>query len=206
MTEECFDGEEGYISLHFARAETRAEVDDSGAGSFTEGDRIGLFIDNDEAVSYRELTRTSGEWLPRLKRSEFGTGELTLAAHYPALDNAAENLRDRELALPEEQTDENASGSDLLFARTTLAAGSYRTTLTFRHALHRLRVRLDAGSDEAALRIRSLLRGRIDLLTGEAAATGDDFSWITPHSTADGSFTALIWPQPTAPYRDGEEA
>lgn len=61
MTEECFDGEEGYISLHFARVETRAEVDDSGAGSFTEGDRIGLFIDNGEAVSYRELTRTSGE-------------------------------------------------------------------------------------------------------------------------------------------------
>lgn len=158
MSEERFDGAEDYISLHFARAETRAEVDDSGAGSFTEGDRIGLFIDNDEAVSYRELTRTSGEWLPRLKRSEFGTGELTLAAHYPALDNAAENPRDRELALPEEQTDENASGSDLLFARTTLAAGSYRTTLTFRHALHRLRVRLDVDSGEAALRIRSLLR------------------------------------------------
>lgn len=206
MSEERFDGAEDYISLHFARAETRAEVDDSGAGSFTEGDRIGLFIDNNEAVSYRELTRTSGEWLPRLKRSEFGTGDLTLAAHYPALDNAAENPRDRELALPEEQTDENASGTDLLFARTTLAAGSYRTTLTFRHALHRLRVRLDAGSGEAALRIRSLLRGRIDLLTGEAAATGDDFSWITPRRTADGSFTALIWPQPTAPYRDGEEA
>lgn len=37
MTEECFDGEEGYISLHFARVETRAEMDDSGAGSFTEG-------------------------------------------------------------------------------------------------------------------------------------------------------------------------
>lgn len=206
MTEECFDGEEGYISLHFARAETRAEVDDSGAGSFTEGDRIGLFIDNGETVSYRELTRTSGEWLPRLKRSEFGTGELTLAAHYPALDNAAENPRDRELALPEEQTDENASGSDLLFARTTLAVGSYRTTLTFRLALHRLRVRLDVDSGEAALRIRSLLRGRIDLLTGEAAATGDGFSWITPRRMADGSFTALIWPQPTAPYRDGEEA
>lgn len=206
MTEECFDGEEGYISLHFARVETRAEVDDSGAGSFTEGDRIGLFIDNGETVSYRELTRTSGEWLPRLKRSEFGTGDLTLAAHYPALDNAAENPRARELALPEEQTDENASGSDLLFARTTLAAGSYRTTLTFRHALHPLRVRLDAGSGEAALRIRSLLRGRIDLLTGEAAATGDGFSWITPRRMADGSFTALIWPQPTAPYRDGEEA
>lgn len=57
MTEERFDGAEDYISLHFARA----EVDDSGAGSFTEGDRIGLFIDNNEAVSYRELTRTSGE-------------------------------------------------------------------------------------------------------------------------------------------------
>lgn len=74
---------------------------------------------------------------------------MTLAAHYPALDNAAENPRARELALPEEQTDENAAGTDLLFARTTLAAGSYRTTLTFRHALHRLRVRLDAGSGEA---------------------------------------------------------
>lgn len=53
MTEECFDGAEGYISLHFARVETRAEMDDSGAGSFTEGDRIGLFIDNGETVSYR---------------------------------------------------------------------------------------------------------------------------------------------------------
>ncbi|WP_274958193.1 hypothetical protein [Millionella massiliensis] len=48
-------------------------------------DRIGLYIDNGSEVQYRELTYQGGEWMPRLKRSDFGDGTLTMSAHYPAV-------------------------------------------------------------------------------------------------------------------------
>lgn len=195
---------DGYVRLTFALAETRAEIGDDGTGCFTEGDRIGLFVDNGIDVSYRELTYTAGEWLPRMKRSEFGAGELTFAAHYPLLENAAENPGQYTFELPAAQADGGMAAADLLFARTTLAAGAYRADLTFAHALHRLRIRLTSDEADATLRVRSRLRGHIDLLTGEAEADDDHFSWIDPGTASDGSFMAVIWPQPAAPYRDEE--
>lgn len=50
-----------------------------GAGRFTEGDRIGLFVDNGSEVAYRELTYTAGSWEPLLRRSDFGDGELVIS-------------------------------------------------------------------------------------------------------------------------------
>lgn len=75
---------DNYLEISFSRT-TRADLDGNGAGNFSEGDRVGLYIDNGSETRYRELTYTSGEWQPRLRRSEFGEGELILAAHYPVL-------------------------------------------------------------------------------------------------------------------------
>lgn len=204
MTGESPAPNDGYLRLTFALAETRAEIGDDGTGCFTEGDRIGLFVDNGTDVSYRELTYTAGEWLPRMKRSEFGAGELTFAAHYPLLENAAENPGQYTFELPSAQAGGGMATADLLFARTTLASGSYRADLTFAHALHRLRVSLTTDEADATLRVRSRLRGHIDLLTGKAEADDDHFSWIDPGTASDGSCMAVIWPQPAAPYRDEE--
>lgn len=61
-----------YLSLTFTKTLSRADLSQEGAGSFSEGDCIGLYVACEGNVSYRELTLTDGEWYPRLKRSEFG--------------------------------------------------------------------------------------------------------------------------------------
>lgn len=55
---------DGYLQLNLSKSETRAELDETGAGTFSEGDRVGLYIDNDGDIFYQEITYTDGEWLP----------------------------------------------------------------------------------------------------------------------------------------------
>ena len=74
-----------YLDLNFTTAETRANLNPDGTGSFSEGDKIGLYINNNTSVEYREVTLTNGIWQPRLRRSDFGEDPLTLSAHYPIL-------------------------------------------------------------------------------------------------------------------------
>ena len=81
-----------YLSLTFTKTLSRADLSQEGAGSFSEGDCIGLYVACEGNVSYRELTLTDGEWYPRLKRSEFEKGRLTLSAHYPVYRNLQEYL------------------------------------------------------------------------------------------------------------------
>lgn len=78
-----------YLSLTFTQTLSRADLSQEGAGSFSEGDCIGLYVACEGNISYRELTLTGGEWYPRLKRSEFGKGRLTLSAHYPVLPESS---------------------------------------------------------------------------------------------------------------------
>lgn len=78
-----------YLSLIFTKTLSRADLSQEGAGSFSEGDCIGLYVACEGNISYRELTLTGGEWYPRLKRSEFGKGRLTLSAHYPVLPESS---------------------------------------------------------------------------------------------------------------------
>lgn len=57
-TDPAADRLDDYLQLTFSAIETRADLDENGAGSFSEGDRIGLFIDNGTSTEYRELTYT----------------------------------------------------------------------------------------------------------------------------------------------------
>lgn len=57
------------LKLNFSTIDTRADLDDSGVGTFSENDKIGLYIDNGAKIEYRELTLVSGEWQPLLRRS-----------------------------------------------------------------------------------------------------------------------------------------
>lgn len=93
----CYDADDnaaadagGFLWLNLSKGETRAAIDSDGAGSFTEGDRVGLYIDNGTTTQYRELVYEGGEWLPRLRRQEFGMGRLTLSAHYPVVAGASD--------------------------------------------------------------------------------------------------------------------
>ena len=197
------DAGDGYIRFTFAQPETRAELGTDGAGRFTEGDRIGLFVDNGSEVAYRELTYTAGSWEPLLRRSDFGDGELVISAHYPADSGAEAEPANRTFRVATDQRGAGRTASDVLFARQTLGAGVYRADMTFRHLMHRLRISLGETSEGVTVAVRSRTDGELNLLTGEATVTGD-FAWIQPAQTADGTLEAVIFPQAAEPYRSGE--
>ena len=62
------ESDDGYLDIVFSKEETRADLASDGSGSFTEGDKVGLYIQGDKGLSYRELTYSRGQWMPRLKR------------------------------------------------------------------------------------------------------------------------------------------
>ena len=192
------------MRLTFSRLETRAEMASDGSGTFSEGDRIGLYIDNGREVQYRELTYQGGEWMPRLKRSDFGDGTLTMSAHYPAVaDPEAIDPAAYAVQLPLDQSGEALSAADLLFSRVALAAGEYQASFRFEHAMHRLHVALIGADDGAEVAVRSVADGTVNLLTGQTQVVSEDIQWITPHLNSDGSMEAIILPQSATPYRDG---
>lgn len=191
--------DDGLLLLDFSPAETRANLDADGAGSFSENDRIGLYIVHDGKSTYRELTYQNGQWMPRLIRSEFGEGSLNIAAHYPPLPET-----DTPESYPFTQTGTTAD-SDLLFASASVPAGSYRASLAFHHLFHRLELNLTGATDNVQVAVRTRTEGTLNLLTGEAAVNpGADFRWTVPATAGNGHYHTLIYPQPAAPYR-GEE-
>lgn len=192
--------DDGYLELNFTVPETRTDLDASGAGSFSEGDKIGLYVNNGSKVEFRLLTYTSGNWEPRLLRSDFGEGALTLSAHYPARDDASESVS---FTLADDQSADGFAASDLLTAQQNLPAGSNRADMLFTHALHRLRIEF-SGSEVSQVKVRSRMTASVNLLTGTVSATEDSFGWITPRKNTDGSYEAVILPQTAEALRSDE--
>lgn len=194
---------DGYLELNFSVPETRADLNASGAGNFSEGDRIGLYVDNGSKVEYRELTYKSGAWEPRLLRSDFGEGTLTLAAHYPIQAEQAVDPEKATFTLSGDQSADDFTASDLLFVRKSLPEGENRAEMAFSHALHRLRAEI-SGADVSTVKVRSRMTASVNLLTGAVTASDDSFGWITPRKNTDGSYEAVILPQTAAALRDAE--
>lgn len=202
-----FDNNEDneYITLNFIDTETRANIGSNGSGSFSEGDRVGLYIDNGSDIQYRELSFTNGEWQPRLKRQDFGEGRLTLSAHYPVVSGVLDVAKDKyNFSVALDQSGSGKDASDLLFSQSVLEANQYQADMIFNHVMHRLRIELSGQTSGVNVAVRSRVGGTVNLLTGAATLTDDSFQWITPAKNSDGSYSAVIYPQEAAPYRDGD--
>lgn len=155
----CYDADDnaaadagGFLWLNLSKSETRAAIGGNGVGAFTEGDRVGLFIDNGTTTQYRELVYEGGEWLPRLRRQEFGMGRLTLSAHYPVVAGASDAAPEGYgFDVAQDQSGAGYAESDLLTTQAVIDEGRYMGQLTFGHAMHRLRIELsgDAVSTES---------------------------------------------------------
>lgn len=196
---------EDYLQLFFTKSAARADLAPDGSGNFSEGDRIGLYINGENGISYKELTFKGGEWLPRLKRSDFGKGRLELSAHYPCLPSAEENdPQSAPLSVELNQQESDYTTSDLLFSKSSLEAGEYKSVMTFQHVMHRLKVVFSSPVENAAVAVRSKVSGTVNLLTGESRLADTDFQQIVPKRNADGNMEALIFPQPAVPYREEE--
>lgn len=199
----CQENDDGYLDIVFFKEETRADLASDGSGSFTEGDKVGLYIQGDKGLSYRELTYSGGQWMPRLKRSDFGEGPISLSAHYPATGEQ-QNPETYQLNMALDQTGDGFNSSDLLFSKTVIGLGVYKADMNFGHALHRIRVFLSGSVTSPEVKVRSLTQGNFNLLTGEVEVSGTDFKWITPFKDAEGNFSAVIIPQSALPYRDND--
>ena len=141
--------------------------------------------------------------MPRLKRSDFGEGPISLSAHYPAAGEQ-QNPETYQLNMALDQTGDGFYNSDLLFSKTVVGSGVYKADMNFRHALHRIRVFLSGSVTSPEIKVRSLTQGNFNLLTGEVEVSGTDFKWITPFKDAEGNFSAVIIPQSALPYRDND--
>lgn len=205
MEDDLIPSSDEYLSLTFAKTLSRADLSQDGAGNFSEGDCIGLYIACEGNISYRELTLAGDKWYPRLKRSEFGKGRLTLSAHYPVLPKSSRiSPESSSFSVASVQSGTGKEASDLLFAQAVLEEGHNQSELKFNHALHRLKIHLQDVSENVEVFVRSKVDGKINLLTGETSLNTEKFQWITPQKNADGDWEAIIYPQDVVPYREGE--
>ena len=178
--------------LHFSAGieKTRAETGQDGSGSFSEGDCIGVYIDNGSDIYYRELSFHNGEWQPLLKRGDFGYGQLTIYAHYPVVPGTSDSeLGHYRFSVEADQKTNGTESSDLLVSTAELKPDEYDASLAFRHVMHRLLIKIEGTEKAEDIKVRSRLGGVVDLVTGDCMLSGEDFQWITPKANADGSFT-----------------
>lgn len=209
-------GNDGYVEFLFTKdgnVSTRADIAEDGSGAFADGDRIGLYIEQNTGT-YRHiiLTRENGTWTPRLKKSELGDGLVTLNAYYPARDDIQDEITDGIHNHPV-STDQQAEGyeaSDLLWSNKTVSTGSIpgnRIEMPFGHALHRLVVNIESKEgklpEDLVVSVRGLTSGSAYLFTGQVTpAEGSETEWIVARKLGEGRYCAVFYPQK---LKQGEE-
>ena len=198
-------GDDGYVEFLFMKdggMSTRADIVEDGSGTFSEGDKIGLYITAEGgAARYVTLTYENGSWSPQLKRSDMGKGRVTFDACYPAWEDAAE-VSSHAFRLSVDQSGEGYESSDLLRSHRSVDMATFSGTcieMPFVHAQHRLVVELDSGEealpDDLDVRIRGKLQGTVDLRSGTAAVSDAAAEWIIPRELGAGRYCAVFFPQ-----------
>lgn len=194
---------DGFIELTFISNESRASINSDGSGSFSEGDVIGLHINNGEKTEFRKLTYIDGRWTPDLRRSDFGDGELSISAHYPLVSGS--NVI-TSFSIPSEQDIYGYNPADILFAKNTLNIGEYKLEMRFNHIMHKLIINPKDDLKKSDIKVRTVLNGEIDFSTGKAyiSSTDKSFGLVCPRENRDGSFEAIIFPQSSDDYKADE--
>ena len=209
-------GNDDYVEFLFTKdgdVSTRADIAEDGSGAFADGDRIGLYIEQNTGT-YRHivLTRENGTWTPRLKKSELGDGLVTLNAYYPARDDIQDEITDgiHKHSVSNAQQAEGYEASDLLWSHKTVSTESIPGNcieMPFGHALHRLVVNIEGKEGELpedlAVSVRGLTQGSAYLFTGQITpAEGSETEWIVARKLGEGRYCAVFYPQK---LKQGEE-
>ena len=130
------------------------------ASAFEEGDRIGLYVAEASSpleisgnlVNNEALTLTAGKWMPS-RNLFWDEGQYNAYAYYPYMK--VESIEDQDIEVATDQSLPGEGGSmspyeasDLLYAQTKgVAASASPVSLTFRHLMSRLTIRLVKGED-----------------------------------------------------------
>lgn len=149
----------------------------------------------------------TGQWTPKLQRYEYGTGALTLSALFPLQTQNEENLQQRDIHIPVDQSsEENYSAADILFARTSICITDASATLKFNHALHRINIILKGSvPEDLVIEVKSIAGGQISLDNGTVTPDASDgYVWIKPFQKSDSVYSLIILPQDTKAFTSGE--
>lgn len=130
------------------------------ASAFEEGDRIGLYVAEASSpleisgnlINNEALTLTAGKWIPS-RNLFWDEGQYNAYAYYPYMK--VESIEDQDIEVATDQSLPGEGGSmspyeasDLLYAQTKgVAASASPVSLTFRHLMSRLTIRLVKGED-----------------------------------------------------------
>lgn len=208
-------GNDGYVEFLFTKdgdVSTRTDIAENGSGTFADGDKIGLYIEQ-KTGTYRHivLTRENGVWMPRLKKSDLGDGLVTLNAYYPARSDIGGEVTDDTHRHPvwSDQQAEGYEASDLLWSNKTVSAGAIagnRIEMPFGHALHRLVIEFENREElpeDMEISVHGRTEGTVYLFSGEVAASeSQDVEWIKARKLGEGRYCAVFYPQK---LKQGEE-
>lgn len=120
------------------------------------------------------LQYSGSQWMPALRRSEYGTGELRLSAIYPILAHDTGNDGLRTVSLPTDQsTAEGHNSADILFATTTVKEGAVAADMQFGHAMHRIKINLKGSvPDDLTIEVKTCGEGTMAVSDGSMALDG----------------------------------
>ncbi len=201
---------DGEVEFVFSLPATRADIGEDGSGTFEDGDRIGLYVYGSPSRHFI-LTRQNGSWTPRFKKSDLGSGLVTLSAYYPAREDVQPETEKHFHTVSADQSGEGFDKSDLLWAHRVInmdnLAGN-AIDLPFSHGMHRLQIQLTVADGEfpsdLSVEVRNRNEGSFSLFLGKPQLENSNEVWITPRPGArQGEFTALLFPQELGPYTTG---
>lgn len=191
-----------YLRFSFSAApQTRVAMDEeTGAGTFEEGDAIGLysFIEWGYESDYFTLTQRGGEWTPRLTREELGGTGRTLHACYPASDRLQDKFNYPFEVAADQSSEETYRNSDLLWGSCPLPDGN-TVDIAFRHMMFRLNVDFSRIEETVSdVKIRGKRGGVVQLTNGEFFPDREEeYGWIKAYQRKDGLWSVYMSPQTT---------
>ena len=131
-----------YVEMVFTQDNkgTKAEIGEDGSGSFTEGDKVGLYIYGEQTRQVI-LTMEDGQWTPKLQKSELGSGTVRLSAYYPAREDVSPETNLHTHRVDTDQTGNGYEDSDLLWSHLDIEQEDITgdvIEMPFMHGMHRL--------------------------------------------------------------------
>ena len=200
-----------YVEMVFTQDNegTKAEIGEDGSGSFTEGDKVGLYIYGEQTRQVI-LTMEDGQWTPKLQKSELGSGTVRLSAYYPAREDVSPETNLHTHRVDTDQTGNGYEDSDLLWSHLDIEQDDITgdvIEMPFMHGMHRLSINIssDEGSlpDDLTVTVRNITEGSFDLSTGGIDTPSGTMEDITPRILSEGKYSAILFPGDLGEYAEG---
>lgn len=179
--------------------------------AFESGDSIGLYVAEQDApleiggnlVNNEALTFDGSNWAAS-RTLYWDEGTYNAYAYYPRLTSVS-SIEDQPFNVSLDQSGKGYEKSDLLYAQTKgVSASDDAVSLTFKHIMSKLTIRLVKGEDfegdmpdEATVKVMNTYpASTVDLSAGVATVNGyGDRATITAKADGNHQYSAIVVPQ-----------